>query len=171
MQLFTIGLYQLNDDGSRKLDSSGNPFPPTPRRCAGPRQSLHRLQLECPRQQQRHRLVQLLPRRCSRRRRRHSADDQLPSHHSTAEKDFLGVTIGASGNPDPNGDLKIASILSSTIPICPPSSPGSSSSTSSPAIPALPTSSVSPTSLRMTAPVSAATSGRHHRHPPRHRGP
>ena len=27
MQLFTIGLYQLNDDGSQKLDSTGNPIP------------------------------------------------------------------------------------------------------------------------------------------------
>jgi uncharacterized protein (DUF1800 family) len=31
-----------------------------------------------------------------------------PSHHSTAEKDFLGVTIPSSGAPDPDGDLKIA---------------------------------------------------------------
>ena len=27
MQLFTIGLYQLNDDGSQKLDSTGQPIP------------------------------------------------------------------------------------------------------------------------------------------------
>lgn len=32
----------------------------------------------------------------------------FPSHHSTEEKDFLGVTIPASGNSDPTGDLKIA---------------------------------------------------------------
>jgi uncharacterized protein (DUF1800 family) len=31
-----------------------------------------------------------------------------PSHHSTAEKDFLGVTIPAQSNPDPVGDLNIA---------------------------------------------------------------
>jgi len=31
-----------------------------------------------------------------------------PNHHSTDEKDFLGVTIPASTNPDPVGDLKIA---------------------------------------------------------------
>jgi uncharacterized protein (DUF1800 family) len=31
-----------------------------------------------------------------------------PDHHSTVEKDFLGITIPASGSPDPNGDLKIA---------------------------------------------------------------
>ena len=33
---------------------------------------------------------------------------RFPSHHSTQEKDFLGVTIPASGGPDPSGDLKIA---------------------------------------------------------------
>ena len=27
MQLFTIGLYQLNNDGTQKLDTSGNPIP------------------------------------------------------------------------------------------------------------------------------------------------
>ena len=32
----------------------------------------------------------------------------FPSHHSTVEKDFLGVTIPASGSADPNGDLNIA---------------------------------------------------------------
>ncbi|HWT64525.1 MAG TPA: DUF1800 family protein, partial [Terracidiphilus sp.] len=31
-----------------------------------------------------------------------------PEHHSTAEKDFLGVTIPASTSPDTTGDLKIA---------------------------------------------------------------
>jgi len=31
-----------------------------------------------------------------------------PNHHSTLEKDFLGVTVPASASPDPNGDLKIA---------------------------------------------------------------
>jgi uncharacterized protein (DUF1800 family) len=31
----------------------------------------------------------------------------FPGHHSTDEKDFLGVTI-PSGGPDPDGDLKIA---------------------------------------------------------------
>jgi uncharacterized protein (DUF1800 family) len=31
-----------------------------------------------------------------------------PNHHSTDEKDFLGVTIPAQPNPDPVGDLKIA---------------------------------------------------------------
>jgi uncharacterized protein (DUF1800 family) len=32
----------------------------------------------------------------------------FPSHHSTVQKQFLGVTIPASAAPDPEGDLKIA---------------------------------------------------------------
>ena len=28
MQLFTIGLYELNSDGTRKLDAEVSPFPP-----------------------------------------------------------------------------------------------------------------------------------------------
>jgi len=32
----------------------------------------------------------------------------FPNHHSTEEKDFLGVTIPTQSNPDPVGDLKIA---------------------------------------------------------------
>ena len=32
----------------------------------------------------------------------------FPSHHSTVQKQFLGVTIPASASPDPDGDLKIA---------------------------------------------------------------
>ena len=32
----------------------------------------------------------------------------FPNHHSTDEKDFLGVTIPTQSNPDPVGDLKIA---------------------------------------------------------------
>jgi uncharacterized protein (DUF1800 family) len=31
-----------------------------------------------------------------------------PSHHSTVQKTFLGVTIPAQANPDPDGDLKLA---------------------------------------------------------------
>jgi uncharacterized protein (DUF1800 family) len=31
-----------------------------------------------------------------------------PSHHSTVQKQFLGVTIPQSGGPDPTGDLKLA---------------------------------------------------------------
>jgi uncharacterized protein (DUF1800 family) len=109
MQLFTIGLWQLNDDGSLKVDGSGNPIATYSNtdvmglaavftgfswnvpgdttddawgNCciyAGPGFG-----------------EELLPMQ------------SYPSHHSTIEKDFLGVTIPASGSPDPDGDLKTA---------------------------------------------------------------
>jgi uncharacterized protein (DUF1800 family) len=105
MQLFTIGLYQLNPDGTQKLDSLGHPIPtfsnldvmglakvftgfswnasgtPAWSNCCiyvGPGIG-----------------EDLLPM------------TSYPNHHSTDEKDFLGVTIAASPNPDPVGDLKI----------------------------------------------------------------
>ncbi len=109
MQLFTIGLYQLNQDGTQKLDAAGSPIPnysntdvmglakvftgfswnaPGPRSeklwsywdmYVGPGYGQDMLPMQ-----------------------------PFPNHHSTAEKDFLGVTIAASGNSDPAGDLKIA---------------------------------------------------------------
>jgi uncharacterized protein (DUF1800 family) len=108
MQLFTIGLWQLNNDGTQQL-ANGQPVPTYSNtdvmglaavftgfswqipgdtsddgwsNCClyvGPGQG-----------------EELLPMTA------------YPDHHSTVEKDFLGVTIPASGSPDPNGDLKIA---------------------------------------------------------------
>jgi uncharacterized protein (DUF1800 family) len=40
----------------------------------------------------------------------------FPNHHSTEEKDFLGVTIPTPSNPDPMGDLKIALDTSLNLP-------------------------------------------------------
>ena len=61
MQLFTIGLYQLNDDGTQKLDSSGHADSHLHQcRCHGSGKGIHGLQLERPRQHQRHGMVQLL---------------------------------------------------------------------------------------------------------------
>ena len=109
MQLFTIGLYQLNDDGTRKLDGSGNPIPTysntdvqglakvfTGFSWNVPGNNSDTAWSDC--------CVYVAP---------GAGEDILPmtsypSHHSTGEKDFLGVTIGSSGNADPNGDLKIA---------------------------------------------------------------
>jgi uncharacterized protein (DUF1800 family) len=109
MQLFTVGLYQLNDDGTQKLDSTGQPIPTYSNldvmglakvftgfswnipgdnsdnawsNCCvyvGPGYGEDLLQMQ-----------------------------SFPNHHSTAEKDFLGVTIPPQSTPDPNGDLKIA---------------------------------------------------------------
>ncbi len=109
MQLLTIGLNQLNPDGTPQLDGSGNPIPTYALNdvvgmakiftgfswnmngntsdqawsgygasYAGPGYGQDLLPLV-----------------------------SYPTHHSTDEKDFLGVTVPAGGS-DPNGDLKIA---------------------------------------------------------------
>jgi uncharacterized protein (DUF1800 family) len=108
MQLFTIGLYQLNDDGSQKLDTTGNPIPTysnndvmglaavfTGFSWNVPGNTSDTAWSSCciyvaPGQGE-----ELLPMA------------SYPSHHSTVEKDFLGVTI-PQGSDDPVGDLKIA---------------------------------------------------------------
>jgi uncharacterized protein (DUF1800 family) len=107
MQLFTIGLYQLNDDGSQKLDPSGNPIPTysnvdvqglakvfTGYSWNVPGNTSDTAWSNC--------CLYVGP---------GFGEDILPmttypSHHSTAEKDFLGVTIPSSGSPDTAGDLK-----------------------------------------------------------------
>jgi uncharacterized protein (DUF1800 family) len=109
MQLFTIGLYQLNDDGSQKLDASGNPIPTysntdvmglaavfTGFSWNDPGNNSDAVWSNC----------------CLYAGQGYGEDllsmQTYPSHHSTEEKDFLGVTISASGNPDPSGDLNTA---------------------------------------------------------------
>ncbi len=109
MQLFTIGLYQLNDDGSQKLDSNGNPIPTysntdvmgmaavfTGFSWNVPGNNSDTAWSNC--------CLYVGP---------GYGEELLPmqsyaSHHSTVEKDFLGVTIPAAASPDPTGDLKIA---------------------------------------------------------------
>jgi uncharacterized protein (DUF1800 family) len=107
MQLFTIGLYQLNDDGSQKLDASGNPIPTYSNTDV---QGLARVFTgfswnvpgntdtawsNC--------CIDVAP---------GVGEDILPmqsypDHHSTLEKDFLGNTI-AAGSADPVADLNTA---------------------------------------------------------------
>ena len=109
MQLFTIGLYQLNDDGTQKLDTSGNPIPTysntdvmgLARVFTGfswnvPGNTSDAAWSNCCMYVGPGYGEDLLPMQA------------YPSHHSTDEKDFLGVTIAASGSPDPQGDLKTA---------------------------------------------------------------
>jgi uncharacterized protein (DUF1800 family) len=109
MQLFTIGLYQLNDDGSQKLDGTGKPIPTysnvdvtglakvfTGFSWNVPGNTSDTAWSNC--------CIYVGP---------GVGEDLLPmqsypSHHSTLQKTFLGVTIPASSSPDPNGDLKIA---------------------------------------------------------------
>jgi uncharacterized protein (DUF1800 family) len=108
MQLFTIGLYQLNDDGTQKLDGNGNPIPTYSNNDVMglakvftgfswniPGNSSDTGWSNC--------CVYVGP---------GYGEDLLPmqsysDHHSTDEKDFLGATIPAeSSNAD--ADLKIA---------------------------------------------------------------
>jgi len=109
MQLFTIGLYQLNPDGTQVLNSTGQPIPTysnndvmglaavfTGYSWNVPANQSNAAWSSC--------CIYVGP---------GFGEDLLPmqsypSHHSTAEKDFLGVTIPAQSNPDPVGDLNIA---------------------------------------------------------------
>ncbi|HEY1579979.1 MAG TPA: DUF1800 domain-containing protein [Terracidiphilus sp.] len=109
MQLFTIGLYRLNDDGTQKLNGTGQPIPTysnvdvtglakvfTGFSWNVPGDTSDNAWSNCCIYVGTGYGEDLLPMQ------------SYPSHHSTLEKDFLGVTIPASGSPDPNGDLKIA---------------------------------------------------------------
>lgn len=109
MQLFTIGLYQLNDDGTQKLDGTGQPIPTysnidvtglakvfTGFSWNVPGDTSDNAWSNCCMYVGPGYGEDLLPMQ------------SYPSHHSTLEKDFLGVTIPASGSPNPTGDLKIA---------------------------------------------------------------
>jgi uncharacterized protein (DUF1800 family) len=108
MQLFTIGLWQLNDDGSQQL-ANGQPIPTYSNTDVKglaavftgwswniPGDSSDNAWSNCCVYVGPGYGEELLPMQ------------DFPSHHSTVEKDFLGVTIPASGSPDPAGDLKIA---------------------------------------------------------------
>jgi uncharacterized protein (DUF1800 family) len=109
MQLFTIGLYQLNDDGSQQLDATGNPIPTysntdvmglaavfTGFSWNNPNDTSDASWSNCCTYVGPGYGEELLPMR------------SYADHHSTVEKQFLGVTIPASATPDPDGDLKLA---------------------------------------------------------------
>ena len=109
MQLLTIGLWQLNDDGTQKLDGTGAPIPTYSNTDVQglakvftgfswniPGNSTDTAWSSCCIYVGTGFGEDLLPMQ------------SFPGHHSTAEKDFLGVTIAASATPDPDGDLKIA---------------------------------------------------------------
>ena len=106
MQLFTIGLVQLNMDGSAKLDGNGLPVYTygasdidglshvfTGFSWFGPDKNPKRF-YSSP--------AWLTPDRLW------NPMQSYPDFHSTLEKDFLKTTIPASDTPDPDGDLKIA---------------------------------------------------------------
>jgi len=109
MQLFTIGLWQLNDDGSRQLDGTGNPIPTYSNTDVKglaavftgwswniPGDSSDNAWSNCCVYVGPGYGEELLPMQ------------SFPNHHSTVQKQFLGVTVPASGSSDPAGDLKLA---------------------------------------------------------------
>jgi uncharacterized protein (DUF1800 family) len=108
MQLFTIGLWQLNNDGTQQL-SNGQPVATysntdvmglaavfTGFSWNVPGDNSDAAWSNCCMYVGPGYGEELLPMQ------------SYPSHHSTVEKQFLGVTIPASSTPDADGDLKIA---------------------------------------------------------------
>jgi len=104
MQLFSIGLYELNPDGSLKLSEAGEPIETyktsdvqglarvmTGFSWNGPDKSLGRFQGWIPAPKRDVELMQ-----------------SYPEHHSLLEKSFLDTVIPATTTSDPDGDLKIA---------------------------------------------------------------
>jgi uncharacterized protein (DUF1800 family) len=109
MQLFTIGLYQLNPDGTQKLDPTGQAIPTYSNTdVLGLAKVFTGFSWNVPGDQS-----NTAWSNCCEYVGTGFGEDLLPmqnypGHHSTAEKDFLGVTIPAQSNPDPVGDLRIA---------------------------------------------------------------
>lgn len=103
LQLFTIGLSQLNPDGTLKLDGAGNPIPTFSHDdvaglakvftgwgwYAAQPTSTTFWSMASPASET-------------------TAMTFYPAYHSTSAKTFLGVTIPASATADPAGDLKVA---------------------------------------------------------------
>ncbi|HEY2861644.1 MAG TPA: DUF1800 domain-containing protein [Terracidiphilus sp.] len=109
MQLFTIGLWQLNEDGTQKLDAKGNPIPTysnldvkglaavfTGFSWTIPGNDAERAWSDCCAYVGPGHGEELLPMQ------------SFAGHHAIKRKQFLGVTIPASGSSDPDGDLKLA---------------------------------------------------------------
>jgi len=109
MQLLTIGLYQLNPDGSLQLDTTGNPIPTYSNTdVMGLAKVFTGFSWNVPGNQS-----DTAWGNCCMYVGTGFGEDiapmvSYPNHHSTDEKDFLGVTIPGNGNADPDGDLKIA---------------------------------------------------------------
>jgi uncharacterized protein (DUF1800 family) len=104
MQLMTIGLYQLNIDGTQKLDGAGHPIATyTAADIAGLADVLTGYSWYSP-----------APTATTFLGGKRDASAALRSmipyaqYHATTAKTFLGVTIPASAVSDPPGDLKIA---------------------------------------------------------------
>ena len=104
MQLMTIGLFQLNPDGTVKTDGSGRPFPSYTTDDIG---GLARVFTG-------YSYFSANPSTATFNSRSPAPDARIrsmiayPAFHSTSAKTFLGVDIPASATVNPAGDLKIA---------------------------------------------------------------
>jgi uncharacterized protein (DUF1800 family) len=109
MQLFTIGLYQLNPDGTQKLDPTGQPIPTYSNLdVMGLAKVFTGFSWNIPGDQSNTAWSNCCAYVGTGFGEDILAMQSFPNHHSTDEKDFLGVTIPTQSNPDPVGDLKIA---------------------------------------------------------------
>jgi uncharacterized protein (DUF1800 family) len=104
MQLMTIGLYQLNLDGTVKLDQQGRPIPTySADDISGLAKVFTGYSYYSP-----------APTTVTFRGGNKNVEANVrsmiayPAFHSTSAKSFLGVTIPASTTADPQGDLKTA---------------------------------------------------------------
>jgi uncharacterized protein (DUF1800 family) len=109
MQLFTIGLWQLNPDGSQQLDGSGNPIPTYSNNDV---EGIAKVFTGFSWNMNGNTSDQAWSGYGAVYAGTGFGQDLLPmatypSHHSTSEKDFVGTTIPA-GSQDPAADLKIA---------------------------------------------------------------
>jgi len=105
MQLMTIGLYQLNADGTRRVDAAGAPIPTyTADDISGLAKVFTGYSWYAPNPTNNVTFFgRGLPREAETR-----SMIPYPTYHSTSAKSFLGRTIPASAAPDPAGDLRIA---------------------------------------------------------------
>jgi uncharacterized protein (DUF1800 family) len=109
MQLFTIGLYQLNPDGTRELDGNGQPIPTYSNvDVVGLAKVFTGFSWNVPGEGDDKAWDGSAPYAGPGFGRDLLPMQIYPDHHSTLEKDFLGATIPASASPDPSGDLNIA---------------------------------------------------------------
>jgi uncharacterized protein (DUF1800 family) len=109
MQLLTIGLYQLNPDGTQQLDATGKTIPTyTNPDVMGLAKVFTGFSWNIPGDTS----DTAWSGCCYWVGNGFGADilpmQPFPNHHSTDAKSFLGVNIAASATPDPAGDLKIA---------------------------------------------------------------
>jgi len=109
MQLFSIGLWELNDDGSQKLDGSGNPIPTYSNNdVMGLAKVFTGFSWDVPTD-----TSEASWGNCCLWVGKGYGEDLLPMaqyswHHSTQEKQFLGITIPASTLSEPTDDLNKA---------------------------------------------------------------